>query len=79
MVSPPIFTVAKQLRKSMCFQFTLLVVALNAAWMAIDMDLNTATIITSAHPVFIIVENVPHMLESHSVIASGLQRHLEVT
>ncbi|CAK9071362.1 unnamed protein product, partial [Durusdinium trenchii] len=49
---------AQAIARSACFEYvTLLIVFLNACWMAIDMDFNKADIITDSHPVFLIVEN----------------------
>lgn len=49
---------SQAIARSHWFEYvTLLIVFLNAAWMAVDMDLNTASVITEAHPAFLIVEN----------------------
>lgn len=49
---------SQAIARSPWFEYvTLLIVFLNAAWMAVDMDLNTATVITEAHPAFLIMEN----------------------
>eukprot|EP00440_Ansanella_granifera_P022716 gb/GFBE01024674.1/.p1 GENE.gb/GFBE01024674.1/~~gb/GFBE01024674.1/.p1 ORF type:complete len:814 (+),score=189.10 gb/GFBE01024674.1/:1-2442(+) len=46
------------LAKSVCFdRLTLLLIALNAMWIAVDTDLNDATFLIDAHPVFIVAEN----------------------
>eukprot|EP00435_Cladocopium_sp_Y103_P015068 s920_g3.t1 len=49
---------SQAIARSPYFEYvTLWIVFLNAGWMAVDMDLNTATVITDAHPAFLIVEN----------------------
>lgn len=49
---------AQAIARSPIFEsVTLIIVFVNACWMAVDMDLNTASIITEAHPAFLIAEN----------------------
>mmetsp|Transcript_21185 Transcript_21185/g.38087 ORF Transcript_21185/g.38087 Transcript_21185/m.38087 type:complete len:851 (-) Transcript_21185:256-2808(-) len=50
---------AQAVAKSAPFEyFTLLVVLVNALWLAIDTDNNTAALITDADPGFVVVENI---------------------
>eukprot|EP00927_Polykrikos_kofoidii_P025277 TRINITY_DN2274_c0_g1_i2.p1 TRINITY_DN2274_c0_g1~~TRINITY_DN2274_c0_g1_i2.p1 ORF type:complete len:730 (+),score=121.52 TRINITY_DN2274_c0_g1_i2:51-2192(+) len=39
-------------------KFTLGIIALNAIWIAVDTDLNTANLLLDAHPVFVMAENL---------------------
>lgn len=49
----------QQIAKSAWFEnFTMVVIVVYALYMSIDMDLNTADIITETHPVFIVCEQL---------------------
>jgi len=50
---------AQRIAKTSCFEnLTLVIVFINALWIAVDTDNNSAAIVTNAHPVFIVAENM---------------------